>query len=36
MIVEFKGEAVDLDAAISYLEGLGVEVSRAEGDILAG
>jgi hypothetical protein len=36
MIVEFKGEAVDLDAAQAYLEGLGVEVSRAEGDIVAG
>jgi len=36
MIVEFKGETVDLDAAQAYLEGLGVEVSRAEGDIVAG
>ena len=36
MIVEFKGETADLEAAIAYLEGLGVEVSRAEGDILAG
>lgn len=36
MIVEFKGETADLDAAVSYLENLGVEVSQAEGDILAG
>ena len=36
MIVEFKGETADLDAAQVYLEGLGVEVSRAEGDIVAG
>ena len=36
MIVEFKGEVVDLDAAQVYLESLGVEISQAEGDILAG
>ena len=36
MIVEFKGETADLDAAQAYLEGLGVEVSRAEGDLVAG
>ena len=36
MIVEFSGETADLDAAQAYLEGLGVEVSRAEGDIVAG
>jgi hypothetical protein len=36
MIVEFKGETADLDAAQAYLEELGVEVSRAEGDIVAG
>ena len=36
MIVEFKGETADLDAAQAYLELLGVEVSRAEGDIVAG
>jgi len=36
MIVEFKGETADLDAAQAYLEGLGVEISRAEGDIVAG
>lgn len=36
MIVEIKGEQADLDAAIAYLEGLGVEVSAAEGDIVAG
>ena len=36
MIVEFKGESADLEAAIAYLENLGVEVSQAEGDILAG
>lgn len=36
MIVELKGEQADLDAAIAYLEGLGVEVASAEGDIVAG
>ena len=36
MIVEFKGEVSDLDAAQVYLESLGVEISQAEGDILAG
>ena len=36
MIVEFKGEVADLDAAQAYLESLGVEISQAEGDILAG
>jgi ABC-type methionine transport system ATPase subunit len=36
MIVEFSGETADLDAAQAYLEGLGVEVSRAEGDFVAG
>lgn len=36
MIVELKGESADLDRAIAYLEDLGVQVSSAEGDILAG
>ena len=36
MIVEFTGEVADLDAAQVYLESLGVEISQAEGDILAG
>jgi ABC-type methionine transport system ATPase subunit len=36
MIVEFKGEVADLDAAQTYLESIGVEISQAEGDILAG
>ena len=36
MIVEFKGEPADLDAAQNYLESLGIEVDLAEGDILAG
>jgi ABC-type methionine transport system ATPase subunit len=36
MIVEFKGNQADLDSAVKYLENLGVEVSQAEGDILAG
>lgn len=36
MIVEFKGEVADLDAAQVYLESLGIEISQAEGDILAG
>jgi len=36
MIVDFSGEAAAIDAAVNYMEGLGVEVSAAEGDILAG
>jgi ABC-type methionine transport system ATPase subunit len=36
MIVEITGEPADLAAAIKYLEGLGVEVTSAQGDILAG
>lgn len=36
MIVEFKGEVADLAAAQVYLESLGIEISQAEGDILAG
>lgn len=36
MIIELSGESADVEAAISYLEGLGIEVSSAEGDILAG
>ena len=36
MIVEFKGEASAIEAAVNYLEGIGVEVTSAEGDIVAG
>ena len=36
MIVDFAGTHEDMDRAIAYLEGLGVQVSAAEGDILAG
>ena len=36
MIIELSGEPADLDSAIAYLEGLGVEVDLAEGDIVAG
>ena len=36
MIVDFGGEVADLDAAVAYLEGLGVEVVNAEGDFIAG
>lgn len=36
MIVDFGGEVADLDAAVTYLEGLGVEVVNAEGDFIAG
>lgn len=36
MILSFDGEAAQIDAAIAYLEGLGIGVTSAEGDILAG
>lgn len=36
MIVDFSGEAADIDAAVAYMESIGVEVTSAEGDILAG
>lgn len=36
MILELKGEQADIDAAVKYLESLGVEVNSAEGDIVAG
>ena len=36
MIIELSGETADVEAAISYLENLGIEVVSAEGDIIAG
>ncbi len=36
MIVDFQGSHEDINAAIAYLEGLGVEVVNAEGDFVAG
>jgi ABC-type methionine transport system ATPase subunit len=36
MVLDLEGEASDLDAATEYLKGLGIEVSAAEGDIVAG
>lgn len=36
MIIELSGEPADIEAAISYLEKLGIEVVSAEGDIIAG
>jgi len=36
MIVDFSGETADIDAAVAYMESIGVEVTSAEGDILAG
>lgn len=36
MIIELSGESADVEAAISYLENLGIEVVSAEGDIIAG
>jgi ABC-type methionine transport system ATPase subunit len=36
MIVDFTGTHEQIDAAIAYLEGLGVEVVNAEGDFVAG
>ena len=36
MVLDLEGEPADLDAATAYLKGLGIEVSSAEGDIVAG
>jgi ABC-type methionine transport system ATPase subunit len=36
MVVEMKGTGADLDAAVTYLEGLGIDVASAEGDVVAG
>ena len=36
MIIELSGQPADLDAAITYLKGLGVDVDLAESDIIAG
>ena len=36
MVIEVSGSTEALDAAIDYLEGLGIVVSDASGDIVAG
>ena len=36
MILSLTGEAQQIDAAITYLSSIGVEVSNPEGDIVAG
>ena len=36
MVIEVSGSAEALDAAIGYLEGLGIVVADASGDIVAG
>jgi len=36
MVLDLEGEVADLDAATDYLKSLGIEVSSAEGDIVAG
>jgi len=36
MILSLTGEAQQIDAAITYLSSIGVEVSSPEGDIVAG
>jgi len=36
MVLDLAGEQAQLDAAVAYLTGLGVDVSDPDGDILAG
>jgi ABC-type methionine transport system ATPase subunit len=36
LIIELTGEDASINSAISYLEGLGIKVSDAAGDIVAG
>jgi hypothetical protein len=36
MVLELAGEQSQLDAAIEYMTGLGVDVSDPDGDIVAG
>ena len=36
MVLELAGEQEQLDAAISYMTGLGVDVSDPDGDVIAG
>lgn len=36
MIVDFSGESSAIDAAVAYLTDLGIDVTSAEGDIVAG
>lgn len=36
MVIEVSGSAEALDAAIAYLESLGIQVADASGDIVAG
>jgi hypothetical protein len=36
VILELTGPAEQLDAAVTYLEGLGCQVNRMEGDVLEG
>ena len=36
MVLDLEGETADLDGATQYLKSLGIEVSSAEGDIVAG
>jgi ABC-type methionine transport system ATPase subunit len=36
MVLDLGGEAAAVEAAISYMESIGVDVSRVEGDVLEG
>ena len=36
MVVDFQGSHEQINAAIAYLEGLGIDVVNAEGDFVAG
>jgi ABC-type methionine transport system ATPase subunit len=36
MVLDLGGEAVAVESAIAYMESIGVDVSRVEGDVLEG
>jgi ABC-type methionine transport system ATPase subunit len=36
MVCDISGEQSAVDAAVAYMESIGVDVSRAEGDVLEG
>ncbi len=36
MVCDLGGDRASLDAAVAYMESIGVDVSRAEGDVVEG
>ncbi|MBK9737958.1 MAG: NIL domain-containing protein [Actinobacteria bacterium] len=36
MVLDLAGDPAAVDAAVAYLESIGVDVSRAEGDVVEG